>query len=69
MNSNKDELRTEYSSSLMKLGIRGKYAKQYAKASNVVVIDSDLHDAFPSAEAVNRALREYLAQKRQFPNP
>ena len=66
MNSNKDELRTEYSSSLMKPGVRGKYAKQYAKASNVVVIDSDLHDAFPSAEAVNRALREYLAQKRQF---
>lgn len=66
MNSNKDELRTEYSSSLIKSGIRGKYAKQYAKASNVVVIDSDLRDAFPSAEAVNRALREYLAQKRQF---
>ena len=66
MNSNKDELRPEYSSSLIKPGIRGKYAKPYAKASNVVVIDADLRDAFPSAEAVNRALREYLAQKRQF---
>ena len=38
-------------------GVRGKYAKRYAKGTNVVVLDPDVAKVFPSAEAVNDALR------------
>jgi len=38
-------------------GVRGKYAAEYAKASNVVVIEPDLAKIFPNSEAVNEALR------------
>ena len=38
-------------------GVRGKYAKRYAKGTNVVVLDPDVANAFPSADAVNNALR------------
>jgi hypothetical protein len=30
----------------------------------VVLIDPDLHKLFPTSEAVNRALRDYVAKKR-----
>ena len=41
-------------------GIRGKYAKQYQKGTNVVVIDPDVAEFFPSNEAVNDALRSLI---------
>ena len=44
-------------------GIRGKYAKAFARGSNVVVLEPDLVAEFPSASAVNRALRAYLKGK------
>ena len=56
-----DELRPEYSADLIRSGIRGKYAKRFREGSNVVIIDPDLSDAFPNSEAVNEALRDYLA--------
>ena len=52
-----DELRPEYDETLLKNGIRGKYAKQYAAGTNIVRLDSDVAAAFPSEEAVNEALR------------
>ena len=61
MNSDKDTLRDEYPSDLIKFGIRGKYVKRYRKGTNVVLIDPDLHRLFPDSDAVNRALREYVA--------
>jgi len=44
-------------------GVRGKYAKRYAEGTNVVVLDPDVAAAFPTAEAVNRALREHLREQ------
>ncbi len=38
-------------------GVRGKYARLYAKGTNVVVLDPDVAKVFPSSEAVNDALR------------
>ena len=38
-------------------GIRGKYARRYAKGSNVVVLEPDVAKVFPNAEAVNSSLR------------
>ena len=44
-------------------GVRGKYAKAFARGSNIVVLEPDLVANFPSASAVNRALRAYLKGK------
>ena len=55
-----DELRPEYDETLLKNGIRGKYAKRYAGGTNIVRLDPDVADAFPTEEAVNEALRFVL---------
>ena len=60
-----DDLRSEYPGDLIRSGVRGKYAKRFKEGSNVVVIDSDLSDAFPNSEAVNEALRDYLASQER----
>jgi hypothetical protein len=52
-----DSLRPEYDFSQ---GVRGKHAARYA-GTNVVVLESDVASAFPTAEEVNEALRA-LAQ-------
>ncbi|HEX4575944.1 MAG TPA: hypothetical protein VH117_01230 [Edaphobacter sp.] len=52
-----DEMRAEYDFSN---GVRNPYAARYAKKSNLVLIDPELFIAFPSAEAVNAALRILL---------
>lgn len=54
------EMRPEYD---FRGGVRGKYAKAFARGSNVVVLEPDLVAEFPSASAVNRALRAYLKGK------
>lgn len=64
MKSDKDTLRNEYPENLIKSGVRGKYAKAYREGTNVVLIEPDLHKLFPDSEAVNRALRDYVAKKR-----
>jgi hypothetical protein len=38
-------------------GLRGKYAKRYAKGSNVVVLDPDVAKVFTDGKSVNRSLR------------
>ena len=63
MKSEKDKSRDEYPENLIKSGVRGKYVKAYREGTNVVLIDPDLHKLFPDSEAVNRALREYVAKK------
>jgi hypothetical protein len=64
MSNDKDTLRDEYPEELIKSGVRGKYTKSYREGTNIVLIDPDLHELFPNSEAVNRALREYVASKR-----
>ena len=64
MSSKKDELRAEYSADLIKSGERGKYAKRYREeGTNLVLIDRDLRELFPDSAAVNKALRDYAAQR------
>jgi hypothetical protein len=38
--------------------VRDKYAKRYAKGTNVVVLDPDVAKAFPDAKLVNQSLRK-----------
>jgi hypothetical protein len=53
--SNEDaEMLDEYDFSQ---GVVGKYAKQYAEGTNVVLLDPDVARVFPNSEAVNQALR------------
>ena len=55
-----DELRPEYGETLLKNGIRGKYAGQYAAGTNIVRLEPDVAAAFPNEDAVNEALRFVL---------
>ena len=61
MKGERDQLREEYPDELIKSGDRGKHAKRYREGTNVVLIDRDLLAIFPDSEAVNRALRKYIA--------
>ena len=54
-----DELRPEYDlRSLLKRGVRGKYAERYRPVSMLVLLAPDVAKAFANnTEAVNEALR------------
>lgn len=53
-----DDLRPEYDlRELLKGGIQGKYADRYKEGTNLVLLDHDVAEAFPTDEAVNEALR------------
>jgi hypothetical protein len=55
-----DELRPEYDRSVLKNGVRGKYLTQYRSGTNLVLLDSDVAKVYPTAEAVNEALRRLM---------
>lgn len=42
-------------------GVRGKYLKQFLHGSNVVVLQPEIQKAFPTSDAVNKALASMLA--------
>lgn len=52
-----DELLPEYDFSKMKGGIRGKYVDRYQAGTNIVLLDPDIAQAFPTSDSVNEALR------------
>jgi uncharacterized DUF497 family protein len=53
-------IRPEYDFASMKGGIQGKYYEQYRKGTNVVLLEPDVAEAFPTEGAVNQALRGIL---------
>jgi hypothetical protein len=50
-------------------GVRGKYARRYARGSNVVVLEPDVAKIFPNAEAVNSSLRSLADVIRRRKSP
>jgi hypothetical protein len=48
------EMKAEYDFSK---GVRGKYAKSFAKGTNIVVLDPDVAKVFRSSKRVNGILR------------
>jgi hypothetical protein len=66
-----DELRPEYDFSKMAGGVRGKYVERYRSGTNLVLLDPDVAEAFPTDASVNEALRLLLqiAQRQQPNNP
>ena len=55
-----DELRPEYSRADLRNGVRGKYLAEYRSGTNLVLLDSDVAKLYPTAEAVNAALRRLM---------
>jgi hypothetical protein len=55
-----DELRSEYNFSQMAGGVRGKYVERYRAGTNLVLLEPDVAEAFPTAASVNEALRSLL---------
>ena len=60
-----DELRAEYDlGELLKTGVQGKYADRFREGTNLVLLDEDVAQAFPSDQAVNEALRLVIQIKK-----
>ncbi|HKC65521.1 MAG TPA: hypothetical protein VKB86_17900 [Pyrinomonadaceae bacterium] len=60
-----DDLLPEYDFSKMKLVGRGIYAERYRSGTNIVLLDSDVREAFPDDESVNEALRVIAKAAKQ----
>ena len=53
-----DDLRPEYDlANLLPEAVRGKYAEDYKRGTNLVLLDPDVAGAFEDDAAVNEALR------------
>jgi hypothetical protein len=52
--TDEDEMLPEYD---LAGGVRGKYVERYRQGTNVVLLDPDLAEKFPTSESVNEALR------------
>jgi hypothetical protein len=59
-----DEMRAEYDFST---GVRGKYYQRYREGTNLVLLDPDLARVFRDSQAVNVALRQFLAEHGEPP--
>ena len=60
-----DELRPEYEmKSLLKGGVRGKYAARYRAGTNLVLLEPEVAKAFPNEKAVNDALKLVMKLKK-----
>jgi hypothetical protein len=59
-NNNEIEMLDEYDFSQ---AVIGKYAKQYAEGTNIVVLEADVAKVFPDSAAVNQALRKIIEQR------
>jgi alpha-beta hydrolase superfamily lysophospholipase len=64
-----DDIRPEYDFASMKGGVRGKYVKRYRAGANLVLLDPELAEAFPTDAAVNAALRAVLNMTRAVRMP
>ena len=54
------EMRPEYDFSN---GVRGKYAARFAEGTNLVLLAPDVAAEFPTASAVNKALRQVIKSR------
>lgn len=59
-----DGLRPEYDFASMKGGVRGKYVRRVREGANIVLIEPEVTDAFPTEQTVNEALKGVLNTTR-----
>jgi hypothetical protein len=57
-------MRAEYDFASMAGGVRGKYVRRMRAGTNVVMIEPEVADAFPTERAVNEALKGVLNTAR-----
>lgn len=63
-----DDMRPEYDFATMKGGVRGKYARRAREGTNIVLIQPEVAEAFPTEQAVNEALKGMLNTTRAVRN-
>lgn len=63
-NRSDNDLRPEYDFVSMKGGVRGKYYERYRQGVNIVLLEPEVSQAFPSEASVNEALRGVLNTTR-----
>lgn len=61
---NSGEMRPEYDFSG---GVRGKFVERLADGANVVILDPDVAEVFPTSKSVNDALRALASIIRSTP--
>jgi hypothetical protein len=61
---NHGDMLPEYDFASMKGGVRGKHYQEYRKGTNIVLLEPDVAEAFPTEDAVNEALRGILTTTR-----
>jgi hypothetical protein len=61
-----DEMRDEYD---FRGAVRGKYFERYRQGTSLVLLEPDLAKVFRDAESVNLALRQFLAEHGEPPQP
>jgi len=59
-----DDMRPEYDFASMKGGVRGKHVRRVREGTNIVLIEPEIADAFPTEESVNEALKGVLSTTR-----
>lgn len=59
-----DEMRSECDFASIAGGVRGKHYEAYRRGTNVVLLEPDVAEAFPTEDAVNQALRGILTTTR-----
>ena len=55
-----DDMRSEYDFASMKGGVPGKTVDRVREGTNIVLIEPEVVDAFPTEQAVNEALKGVL---------
>jgi len=51
------------------VGTRGNYHKRFLQSSNVVVLQPEIQKAFPTSEAVNKALASLNISRKRVGDP
>ena len=65
LDHSQDELRPKYDFASMKGGVRGKYYQRIRdEGTNIVLLEPEIAEAFPSEASVNEALRGVLSTTR-----
>lgn len=64
-----DEMRKEYRREDLGRGVRGKYYREYMKGTNLVLLQPEVAQAFPTSEAVNEALLSLIQVANRSANP
>ncbi len=65
MKKSDDDLRPEYKRVVLGKGVRGKYAARYSKGTNLVLLEDEMAEVFPTSEAVNEALSGLVRRARK----